>query len=387
MRSSGRAVVHVSSVHKAGDIRIFHKECKTLASAGYKVTYVIPADQDAIVDGITIRALPPVSGRFQRMTARVWRAYRLARAANGDIYHLHDPELIPIGMLLRLSRKQVIYDAHEDLVDDVLTKEWIPGSLRRVTAAAVQALLGLAGFSFDGFVAATPTIARRFPKRKTITVRNYPFPDEFVSPTPLPFADRPKEALYIGSISRIRGLTEMVKAIALVEDARLTVIGQFETQALFDSIATLSAWQRVDYTPWQPRERLRSVFSEARLGLVLFHPERAHLDALPTKLFEYMAVGLPIVGSNFPLWREIVDDAQCGLLVDPLDVDAIARAISYLIENPEVAQEMGARGRRAILARYNWDSQANALLGLYERVVSGLLSHNENVGHRLGSAT
>jgi glycosyltransferase involved in cell wall biosynthesis len=108
------------------------------------------------------------------------------------------------------------------------------------------------------------------------------------------------------------------------------------------------------------------VLRGARVGLLVLHPVEAHLESLPIKLFEYMAAGIPVVASDFPAWRELVGDA--GLLVDPYDVGAIAGAIDTLLDDPQAAEAMGARGRAAVADRYGWEGEAERLLSLYERL-------------------
>jgi hypothetical protein len=89
----------------------------------------------------------------------------------------------------------------------------------------------------------------------------------------------------------------------------------------------------------------------------------------PTKLFEYMAARVPVVASDFPLYRAIVEGAGCGIVVDPTSPHAIAEAVRYLLDHPEDAQAMADRGRAAMLERYNWHASKEALLELYARVL------------------
>jgi glycosyltransferase involved in cell wall biosynthesis len=106
-------------------------------------------------------------------------------------------------------------------------------------------------------------------------------------------------------------------------------------------------------------------------GLVTLHPNGNYLNAQPVKLFEYMAAGIPVIASDFPLWRRIVEDAECGLLVDPLDPRAIAAAVDWLVDNPEAAQRMGESGRKAILKRYSWDVEKRRLFQFYDAILEG----------------
>jgi glycosyltransferase involved in cell wall biosynthesis len=119
-----------------------------------------------------------------------------------------------------------------------------------------------------------------------------------------------------------------------------------------------------------PHEKVFDVLVRSHIGLAVLHPDPNYVDSLPTKLFEYMAAGLPVVASNFPLWKEIVEGNRCGITVDPLDPKAIAQAIEYLLTHPEEARRMGENGRRAVEEKYNWEREkekfAQTLQGVAE---------------------
>jgi glycosyltransferase involved in cell wall biosynthesis len=163
----------------------------------------------------------------------------------------------------------------------------------------------------------------------------------------------------------------MLTAISLVPenlDAKLVLCGQFETQDLEKAAGLNTGWARVQFLGWQPREEVARVYSSVKAGLVMFHPGPNHNEALPAKLFEYMAAGLPLVASNFPLWRRIIDDARCGLVVDPLNPQEISQAITFLLTHPREAQGMGNNGQRAAQERYNWATESTTLLHLYAKL-------------------
>jgi len=365
-----RRVAHVTSVHKPTDNRIFEKECRTLASAGYRVTLIAPALTDTVKNGIEIRAIDGNKSRLKRMTKTVWQAYRAAVSSSADIYHLHDPELLVAGVLLRMRGKKVIFDSHEDIVDDLMTKDYVSHWLRAPISNVFRLVLWLLRFCLSGFVAATPTIAKRFPKNRTVVIRNYPYLDE-VRRLYVPIDGRPARALFLGSVSRIRGIFEMVNAIEMVAspaDASLLIVGEFESERLLKEAQKLRGWGRVQHMDWQPRENLPAIMSGCAVGLVLFYPLEAHVEALPNKLFEYMAAGIPLIASDFPMWRDLIETAGCGLLVDPMEPKEISEAMSFMFSNPQRAKAMGDAGRRAVLSTYNWEPEGEGLLNFYARI-------------------
>ena len=367
-------VVHLTSVHQPLDNRIFEKECRTLASAGYDVVLIVPADRDSEVDGIKIRSAPKATGRLARMTKTTAAVYKLAKAEDASFYHFHDPELIPIALLLLARGKCVIYDVHEDVAEDILTKAWLPLFSRRIIAWAIRLLHNVAGRAFSAIVAATPAIGAQFPSRKTFIVHNYPVAEEFSTEAHVDFDRRPLRVAYIGGISRIRGIREMVAAMAsplLPADARMILAGRFEDRQLADATMGQHGWERIDFVGWKERSGLREILGSVRAGLVVFHPGPNHDEALPQKMFEYMSAGIPVIASNLPLWREIITKYECGILVDPLEPADIARGIAYILNNPEEARRMGGAGKRAIQSALNWSHEREVLLAVYSNLSNG----------------
>jgi glycosyltransferase involved in cell wall biosynthesis len=360
-------VVHFTSAHQALDTRIFVKECRTLAAAGYDVVLICPDAADSSREGVRFAAVSRGKTRLTRMTLTVWRVLVQALRQNADVYHFHDPELIPAGLVLRLVGKRVVYDVHEDLPRQVESKPWIPGRLKPLVARGAAVLEAVAERAFAGIVAATPTIGQRFCPAKTIVVKNFPLLSEFDAASTA-YDDRPMQVAYVGSISFVRGATHAVRAVeALPEDlgAQLVLAGKLDEASYMHELQALSGWSRVRFAGWQDRDGVRRILDQARVGLVTLHPVANYIEAYPVKLFEYMLAGLPVVASRFPLWEQIVKEAGCGLLVDPLDPEEIAAAIAFLLRNPEEARRMGERGREAVLAQYRWDHEAAKLVDLY----------------------
>jgi glycosyltransferase involved in cell wall biosynthesis len=164
----------------------------------------------------------------------------------------------------------------------------------------------------------------------------------------------------------------MITALSLVPkhlNITLTIAGTFDYKTLENEVMNLPGWSSVEYLGHQTRSQVSDIFAKSRAGLVLFHPEPNHINAQPNKLFEYMSAGIPVIASNFPLWREIVTDSKCGLLVNPLNPQEIANAIQTLLENPALGQKMGEYGMKAIKDKYSWEAEKPKLLTLYKKLV------------------
>jgi glycosyltransferase involved in cell wall biosynthesis len=366
-------VVHITTVHPPFDTRIFHKQAKTLARAGYEVVLIAQHDGDEMVDGVKIVALPKPRNRFARIFGLTWRAFHLSLRERADVYHFHDPELLPIGVLLKIfTRAKVIYDVHEDVPEQILTKHWIPRLLRRPLARVFNAFEKLLARALDAVVVATEGIAEKFAQLKPIVIHNYPDLGMLPNPSTRHGEGKEKVLVYVGGISKIRGAIEMVQALEYLNpawDIRLDLIGKFEPPELEQELQGLPGYRRVRFLGWLPWSAAWKHAQITFAGLVLFHPAPNHTNSLPNKLFEYMAAGLPVVASNFPLWKEIVEGNRCGITVDPLDPKAIAQAIEYLLTHPEEARQMGENGRRAVVEQYNWEQEKGKLFKLYEKLL------------------
>lgn len=366
-----RKVVHLTSAHPASDTRIAYRECRSLAEAGYDVVLIAAGEGPGLPPGVRLRSVPLPKNRFERMTRTTRDVFRAALDERADVYHFHDPELMFVGLALRARGAQVIFDVHEDIPRDIADKVWIPVPLRGPLSLAAGLFLRTIQAGYSAIVTATPAIARGFRHKHTVIVANYPRLDELPTSAAAAFATRPRAAVYLGAITELRCIEEMVRAMsspALAPGIRLTLAGIFEDEQLERRTRAMPGWQNVDYLGFCRRADVASVFSKARVGLLLFRPAANHEEAMPTKLFEYLGAGLPVIISDTMRCSAIVRDNDCGIVVKPHDIEGIARAISFLIDNPVAAQSMGERGRRIVMERYQWSSEADKLTKLYEAI-------------------
>jgi glycosyltransferase involved in cell wall biosynthesis len=364
-------VVHVTTLHPTFDIRIFHKECRTLAEVGYDVTLIAPFDHDETVDDVRVLGIPRYGNRLMRMTLGGWRAYRLAKAQQAEIYHFHDPELLPWMALLK-PHAHVIYDVHEDLAKSVRTKRWLPPFLRSMVAAVSRA-----EERFDSrgmqLVLAEDSYAKDYTWAPATTVLNLPRVEDLLAISEEKHA-QPTVA-YFGAVNASRGSFTMLNALGRLKNDGFDVALECVGPASEGHLAELRERAKQlgvklhapGYT--QATDGWRAV-ARCHAGLALLHPLPNYVESYPTKIFEYMALGLPVIASNFPLYREVVEGNSCGICVDPLDVAGIAAAIRLLVEDRALTQEMGERGKRAAELRYNWQTEADKLLRLYTELLS-----------------
>jgi glycosyltransferase involved in cell wall biosynthesis len=374
-KQRGAKVCLMTSVHQPFDGRIFHRAAKSLAQAGYDVVLIARHDKEEVVDGVRVVPLPPPKNRLHRMTKVLWRVYRLAVQEDADVYHFHDPELMIVGLLLKRRGKKVIWDVHEHYPNSILDKYYIAKPLRRVVSKSFDLFERAVVRFFDYVIYTTPFVGQRY---QTMKVRSGPIENYPILKLSEAFQHEPqKRIIYLGGMARIRGLVEAVEAFALVAkkhpDWELYLVGSSQPasfeQELRDLAKRLGVEGSVKFVAWVPYEEKERLSSQAALGVIPYLPYSNNTSCLPNKLFDYMLVGLPVVASNFPLYQEVVEVQRCGLTVDPTRPEEIARAMEYLIEHPQEAQQMGANGRRAVLERYNWEKESRKLLQIYDTVL------------------
>ncbi|MBN2463913.1 MAG: glycosyltransferase family 4 protein [Dehalococcoidia bacterium] len=363
----------LTSVHLPFDTRIFHKQAKTLAKAGYEVTLIAQHDRNETVDGIKIVALPRPRNRLWRMLG-TWRIFKLALKQKADVYHFHDPELLPTGALLKLfTKRKIVYDVHENIQGDISTKSWLPKATRRPISMAYKLIEKISLPFIDKVIIAEESYKKLYIKyNNIILLRNYPVLS-LAQPSLIAKNKRPT-IVYVGLISEKRGALELVESVRLLKrknkDVLLNLAGFFQPTSLEAKMRNLLKRLRlnenINLLGYIKHDEIYNILSRCQIGLAIMYPEPNCIESLPTKLFEYMAAGLPLITSNFPLWKKIVEGNNCGLTVNPANSREIARAVEYLIEHPVEAKRMGEKGRKAVLEKYNWDSESKKLLDLYE---------------------
>lgn len=365
-------VCHITSVHSWNDSRIFHKECCSIAAAGYDTTLLVANGVDGFVNGVKIVSVPiEKNGRIQRILFAGKRMLEKAVEIQADIYHLHDPELLRIAIKLKKQTgAKVIFDAHEDLPKQIMDKGWIPTFLRGTISNLAHRYEMKITSKLDGVISVTETICDRFKvsNKKVALVANFPKLDEIT----LLSSDKEMKKVensicYVGALFPTRGIKELVIAVGKT-NATLLLAGKFSEKEFEEEVKSLEGWKQVNFLGYLDREGIVQVLQKSRIGMVTLHPTRSYKESLPIKLFEYMLAKLPIISSDFEFWKPLVEGNNCGVMVNPLDTDQIAEKITYLLDNPELCEELGNNGYKAVLENYSWESQAKNLLDLYASI-------------------
>ncbi len=375
-------VCHLASKHKMNDMRIFEKECKSLAKGGFDVTLIGFGDQPKTetIDGVRCIVLYcPIKNNLELLRKRNKLSLEAALQVDADIYHLHEPELLPIGMKLKRKGKIVIFDSHEyygwQLRDNIHKIKVIktPASLMKVLGSLYMRYEKHVCMKIDGVVqVCTMNGVDYFDHRcrKTLFIRNLPSLSDYTRKTPIDYSQGPAVAM-IGGITKERGITQLIEA-ACQAKAKLLLAGAFSPKTYETELKALPAYACVDYKGFLDKNGMVALLEEANIGAstLLNVGQYDKIDTLPTKVYDYMSMQLPVVISDTGFAQKMNDKYHFAICVDPAKPEDIANAIRWIYEHPEQAYEMGNNGRKAIEEEFNWEKESEKLIGFYNELLS-----------------
>ena len=357
-------ICHVTSLHDATDVRVFIKECCSLAER-YDVTLIAPNTGDCVLNDVKIIGITLPASRIRRMMS-LNRVYAKMIEVNADIYHFHDPELMPLGARIKKEKnKKVIFDSHEDVFVQIIEKPWIPAILRKPLQTAYKKYEQSTLSKYSALISVTPSIVERLSaiNPNTYMVTNYPIYSEMEDNRSFDH-----NICFAGGITADWMHEEILKAIENI-DVRYLLAGQTNDDVFFQKLKSNKSWQKVDFYGKIPHNQVPELMKKSIAGMVLYDYVANvgyHRGSLGnTKLFENMMCGIPVIATDFELWKEIIDTYHCGICVNHHNINAITDAIRYLINNPDEAKIMGENGKRAVREKYNWSTQEKNLLKLY----------------------
>ena len=366
-------VCHMTSAHPAEDVRIFHKACSSLAKAGYDV-YLVARGETYEKNGVHIVGVgQPSGGRLSRMTSFSRKVYEAAMAVDADIYQFHDPELLPYALKLKRRGKKVVFDSHEKYTEQLKSKPYLPLWITKPIAWFYGIYEHLILKKIDAVIFPC-TMNGKNPflnqcKRSPI-ISNAAILGEFFELYDPNTSKQGGQICYVGGLTETRGITNNVLA-ASKAGATLALAGEFSPNSYREQLSVMPEFSCVEEKGKLSRKEVQTLLSESQIGLCTLLDQGQYLkvDTFGIKVFEYMSMALPVILSHSPYNDRMVEQYQFGICVDPTNIDEIAEAIRYLLDNPEEAKRMGENGRRAVKEEFNWGVEEKKLLALYEDIL------------------
>lgn len=378
-------VCHISDVHPRYDSRILYRECVSLKENGYEVSYIVNDNiKNEEYKGVKIKSTGKdyKGKRIKRMIFGIREVYKLAMKEQAELYHLHDPELLLLIPLLKKRGKKVIFDSHECYYLQIQEKYYIPKILRKLMASIYHMietiLVGMADAAIIPSTIAGKHIFKNRAKRERI-INNVPKLDEI----PLQINRKNVEInkiCYSGSLSYDRGILHLIHG-AYKAKVTLALAGRFNSEEFREKVEKEKLYSTVEFYGFLSRQEIYELYETCNIGMctLLDIGQYSKGDNLPTKVYEYMAMGMPVILSDFPYYKKMVKKYHFGITVNPTDTKQIADAIKYLIEHPKKSEQMGENGRKVILEKFNWNIEEKKLFQLYKEVL------NDNKDKRKGN--
>jgi len=369
-----KRVCHLTSVHPATDIRIFHKECKSLVAAGYNVTLLAANTQSRNIAGVTIESVTLPKSRLMRMILATFKMYMAAMHQKARVYHFHDPELMFCGVMLRLSGKKVIYDIHENVRLTILDKQYLRPWLRKSLYWLYYAYEKMFLPFYNRLVLALSeeTYKKYYPAKKSTVVLNFPLPlkENIADKT---FDSQQFRLVYAGVVHEYRGIFEMLNIAKYLKykgvDFTFDIIGFVRPQSLNseinDFIQKENLIHNIRLHGFVDAAEIPNYLAEADVGISLLTPFLRYKEALPTKVFEYMQHGLPVITNSFDLLIDYVENTQTGICVDINNIEKDISKIINLLKNRDLLLKMSENGKRLTQEKWNWKTQEKKLIQLY----------------------
>ncbi|MBS3679300.1 glycosyltransferase [Ornithinibacillus massiliensis] len=369
-----KRVVHLTTVHHPYDPRIFHKECMSLSHAGFDVTLIAQeAEQPTTNKGIKHIPLKKYSNRLKRMIFGTWDAYKKSKQLSADVYHFHDPELLLVAWLLKKKNNIVIYDIHEDYVTSIMQKDYMSKPVRKIIAKTYKLIEAFFSRKFE-LCLAEKYYKDLYPRGKCIL--NYPTVNEKIVKHDRNDEKPVNKVLYTGNVTHVRGALIHAKLPLIDETISVQFVGKC-SRSIADEMYQIAKDKKNNLLiegldQFVQKETIEAYYMNENwlAGVALFPPTEHYMKKELTKFFEYMSAGIPILCSNFPVWKKFVETYQCGIAVDPYDEKEIENALHYLKSNPDKVREMGENGKKAVLRSLNWKVEEEKLVSWYNDLLA-----------------
>ncbi|TQV83006.1 glycosyltransferase family 4 protein [Aliikangiella coralliicola] len=368
-----KTVCHVISGYFRNDARVFKRQCLSLKEAGYEVSILTnDGEPNEVLEGINIYACEQVWPRWKTLLFALYQFKKQALQIDADIYQLHSPELLPLGVMLKKMGKTVIYDAHEDMPAHILEKEWLPQVSRKFISVVVAKYMNRVYRKIDEIVSPHSHVVQKINEEigKGVLVANFPLIKALDPEVIENVANRDLILCYSGTVYAYSNQEATIEAISSIDNAVYEVAGYMDEQHQQDLLA-MPGSEKSKFHGRIDQVALRELYLRSLIGVVIYDYKLNlghNLGSYGTnKIFEYMEAGLPIICTDYILWKEIIDEYKCGIYVKPGDVAAIASAINTINGDRELARTMGINARKAAEEKFNWVTEKKKYITVFNK--------------------
>jgi len=362
------------------DYRFARKQCPGLVESGFDVNYFVQAEKDVDFKGVKIVAIKREKNKFKKILLPWKLLIRLLRYPC-DAYHLSNAEMLPIALILKLlTRRRVVFDFREDYIEYVRMKPYLKGPFKWFAVGTSRALVWLVCKSTDGVVFGDEGVMENYPSipsKRRMIVHHFPLLSIF-GPNPIPFRERKYDVVYLGTMSKTGGIFIMLEAVALLKkrckNLKVLFVGQpvpYVEKQFYDFVREYELGDIIEVTGKVPYPRVPELLEQTKVGLIgltnlwKFHKQSA------TKLFEYMAKGVPCVSVDLPPERRFMVSDQQGYFVPPEDPEAMADAIYKIVSDPELGERLSKNARDHLVRKgYYGEKETDSLAEFYNYILA-----------------
>ncbi|MCK4579248.1 MAG: glycosyltransferase [Candidatus Marinimicrobia bacterium] len=359
-----------SSVHRWDDMRVYYKEANAL-SKEHELRLVAVGDPNTVdtpdqdIEVVRLAGGNGLRGRLRRILEIIKRVLN----DEYDVFHFHDPELLPVGWIAKIRGRKVLYDMHENALIMLLRRRWIPWPLALPVGLSTRVVELLSLFVFDGFILAERWYQRVFKTAKCRTVLNYPMTGTTYEPG-VREAGSHLDLVYVGSLTTARGITDLIEAVSDLQaegsSLKLHLYGKIDEEEVERKLSEHSAASWLHFHGWLAGEHVLQELSQYHVGVSPLRNKPGYRHSLPTKILEYAVAGLAIIASDLPASKNIVDELGCGITYKANDIVDLKKAIRAL--NDERERQLVVNSRHSSMQSYSWASQELELLKLYREL-------------------
>jgi len=358
-------ICHLTIVHQSSIPRLL-REAESAINSGFRVIIISPGNSYTREDGLIIQGLEKPLSRLERFIRTDKQVFKIALNSKADIFQIHDPELLRYALRLKKTGAKVIFDSHEFYSLQILTKFYIPRFIRKPIRFLYEKyetfILKKIDYTIGVCTLGGVNIFEERGIRNSL-IENFPmFKNTHLGSNVI----KKKQVVYAGLLSEGRGIANIIKASYLA-GVKLALCGPWINTEYKNLITSMKEYNVVNYYGVIDRESVEKIYSESMIGLstYLYEGQNHVVDTMPTKVFEFMNANLPVIISNTAYFHSINTVNQFAIGVDPSNITQISDAISILVKDEPLRDQLGNNGKDLIKNRFSWNIEEKKLLKVY----------------------